>query len=1105
MFLAILSIGNSKSIFPYNVNLFAIIFLGCTILIFFWMVSMLCLPRIIKANASQGATIYHRLSFHKDYVRNAVWSPDGDKIASCSRDNTIIIWSSVTANPIFVLTGHTDFVNNIAWSPNGSMLASASSDCTARVWDVQTGEEIQHMSHGTYVHDVAWFSDGSSLASISGENIVIIWNANLRCFLKGTYINHPIIDPTNFMKMSPDREVLAIYYQEAFKGNVQLLNLASNEEGPFFIGTNQDIGFTRIEKINLVWSPDGKKFACNRDNISITIFDVYTLHNHYYAVATVSLTGNIDIIKCIAWNTDGNYLAAGYADGSIYVWKVQGEKNLFRLEGHTGAIRHLSFSSDGRFMASIAEVKSLLGAFSTSSVGTCYLWRTDTWQRVAKLDGVGNGERSLRYASFHPTKPLLITPGDPDKNIIIWQYDPDILLNKTDPDAIQYTNAKVVLVGDSGVGKSGLGMVLANERFAPTESTHGRKVWQLSTGEIELRGDERKRRAQCEVLLWDLAGQPGYRLIHQLHLDEVAVALLVFDGRSETDPFAGVMYWDRAVRQSRLLRGNNALPLKKLLVAARSDRGGPAVSKERIRELVQEYEFVEYVETSAKEGRNVSELREAIHKAIDWQRLPIISSTKLFKEIKDFLVTQKEKGRLLVTSDELYRSYQEAFPEARKEDRRAEFETCIGRVEAAGLISRLSFGKLVLLQPELLDAYASALINEVREEPDGLGYITEQSVLEGDFFIPSAERISDTVMERLLLIAMVESLLRRELALREDAWLVFPSESTRVNPDLPDVQGESVTFGFEGPVQNVYATLAVRLCNSGALFKKDQLWKNAITYKARPSGTCGLYLKHIDEGRAELTLFFDEQASGETRLHFEDYVYTHLDRHVLGRTLKRRRHYRCSCGTTMPEALIQIAQKQQRAEIKCFICGRSISLRDLDEPVGRVNNELIASMDASADERREREVKQMTIQGKEATDDFDVFLCHNGSDKAAVKEIGKQLREKGLLPWLDEWELQPGLPWQRALERQIDNIKSVAVFVGKDGMGPWQQMELEAFLRKFVRRGCPVIPVILADAPREPQLPTFLEGMTWVDFRKTEPDPLTRLIWGITGRRPDYD
>ena len=111
------------------------------------------------------------------------------------------------------------------------------------------------------------------------------------------------------------------------------------------------------------------------------------------------------------------------------------------------------------------------------------------------------------------------------------------------------------------------------------------------------------------------------------------------------------------------------------------------------------------------------------------------------------------------------------------------------------------------------------------------------------------------------------------------------------------------------------------------------------------------------------------------------------------------------------------------------------------------------------------------------------------------------MKEHGILPWLDEWELRPGLPWQRLLEEQIGQIKSAAVFIGKDGIGPWEQMELEAFLREFVNRGVPVIPVILANAPKEPKLPIFLRSMTWVDFRKKEPDSLKRLIWGITGER----
>jgi TIR domain len=121
-------------------------------------------------------------------------------------------------------------------------------------------------------------------------------------------------------------------------------------------------------------------------------------------------------------------------------------------------------------------------------------------------------------------------------------------------------------------------------------------------------------------------------------------------------------------------------------------------------------------------------------------------------------------------------------------------------------------------------------------------------------------------------------------------------------------------------------------------------------------------------------------------------------------------------------------------------------------------------------------------------------------DKPAVRMLAQDLRARGVRPWLDENELRPGLPWQQVLEEQIQNIPAAIVVVGSQ-VGPWQDQELGAFLRQFVRRRCPVIPVLLPGAD-PPTLPTLLDGMTWVDLGATIPDPLDQLVWGITGRRP---
>lgn len=134
---------------------------------------------------------------------------------------------------------------------------------------------------------------------------------------------------------------------------------------------------------------------------------------------------------------------------------------------------------------------------------------------------------------------------------------------------------------------------------------------------------------------------------------------------------------------------------------------------------------------------------------------------------------------------------------------------------------------------------------------------------------------------------------------------------------------------------------------------------------------------------------------------------------------------------------------------------------------------------------------------------FDIFLSYNSQDRAAVREIYRDLRQRGLRPWLDEEELVPGHPWQEGLEAVIGTIRAASVLIGKDGLGPWEDRELRAFLEEFVRRRVPIIPVLLPEAPEKPELPIFLRAFKWVDMRPgINKSQLDLLVWGITGIKP---
>ncbi|SKA90313.1 5'-deoxynucleotidase YfbR [Prosthecobacter debontii] len=133
---------------------------------------------------------------------------------------------------------------------------------------------------------------------------------------------------------------------------------------------------------------------------------------------------------------------------------------------------------------------------------------------------------------------------------------------------------------------------------------------------------------------------------------------------------------------------------------------------------------------------------------------------------------------------------------------------------------------------------------------------------------------------------------------------------------------------------------------------------------------------------------------------------------------------------------------------------------------------------------------------------YDVFLSHNSRDKALVKELKTWLNGLGLRSWLDEDELQPGLRWQKLLDKAIKCSKSVAVLIGPSGTGPWEIEELENALIYAVKDDRPVIPVFLPGAPENIDLPPFLSNRGTVDLRPAfAEENIDRLRWGITGER----
>jgi hypothetical protein len=145
------------------------------------------------------------------------------------------------------------------------------------------------------------------------------------------------------------------------------------------------------------------------------------------------------------------------------------------------------------------------------------------------------------------------------------------------------------------------------------------------------------------------------------------------------------------------------------------------------------------------------------------------------------------------------------------------------------------------------------------------------------------------------------------------------------------------------------------------------------------------------------------------------------------------------------------------------------------------------------------------LKEKVSRGQFDIFLAHNSEDKASVLRLGSRLRSHGIYPWIDVDQVPPGRWMQDVLQSAIRMVKSAAIVIGRSGIGKWQAVEINAFTRRCVESGIPIIPVLLPGTESIPAELTFLRELNYVRFEKdiTEDAGISNLIWGITGKKPE--
>jgi small GTP-binding protein len=537
-------------------------------------------------------------------------------------------------------------------------------------------------------------------------------------------------------------------------------------------------------------------------------------------------------------------------------------------------------------------------------------------------------------------------------------------------DTARYTNAKVVLVGESGVGKTGLAMRLKEDKFKPTISTDAHWATQF-----KIPHESRIKEIDREIWLWDFAGQADYRLIHQLFMDETELAVLVFNPQNE-NPFEGLGMWDSDLEKAA------RRPFNKLLVAGRCDRGGLMVTKNSIIEFQKERGFARYIETSAQTGDGCEELRKAITKNIDWKSIPWTASSRVFKEMKDEIIKLREEGTVLLRMIELKQQLEMRLSGV--SFTLDELRAVVGLLAGPGLVWKLEFGDFVLLQPERINTYASAVVRKIRKHTDEIGCILEQDIVNGNLDFQDMERLP-LDEEAIILRAMHQTFVDHGICLREETehgpQLVLPSYFKRERPELEGHPAIFVSYQFSGGLNEIYASMVVRLHHTST-FDNDRLWKFAADFKTPAGKRVGIKMNKKREGGAELLVYCDPKVPDDTKVTFIKYVHEYLL--LKGVEVKRYRHYVCGkCGHPVRDSELSreiLLEQGEKASIRCQKCDRKVPLWDLIEQ-------------KFASEEFQQRVRELEEQAKAGIDNESKELILVGHAYAIIGEAGQIYRQ----------------------------------------------------------------------------------------------------------------
>ncbi|MGA1598753.1 MAG: WD40 repeat domain-containing protein [bacterium] len=313
--------------------------------------------------------------------------PDGNRILTGGRDETIRVWDYNRGLESGVLRGHLTPISGLHLNPTATHLISGAEDGTLIYWDLEAKKLIKQatQAHRGAILAFAFHPDGKMLATGGEDQLIKLWQL-------------PDLRPIKLL--------------EGHLGAITELRFSALGERLISSSADQSLMFWD-------WNTGVAEQTLQHHTKSVVGFD---LHTDTGRLVSAGKEGGIAIwsypegklqfalnsvagpVSKVHFDSSGKHLIAALEDGQAQTWELGKSSFLAALQGHERPVDALDFSHNAKYLATASSDKTLR------------IWDVASKQEVRQYETESHRVQVLK---FSPDSKLIYS-GGADSSIRVW-------------------------------------------------------------------------------------------------------------------------------------------------------------------------------------------------------------------------------------------------------------------------------------------------------------------------------------------------------------------------------------------------------------------------------------------------------------------------------------------------------------------------------------------------------------------------------------------------------------------------------------------------------------------------------------------------------------